>query len=161
MKEGAMDSQKSLEGFEPVFGEAEGALEEESIPCALLPFVFYLHSTISASDRSRIRLLRLQVTDFHSNTWQTIQTSDLLEDLVCVVTFLLSSYSLCVSLFCVSNEIHVFSGFLSYYYFFVSVFLSFCKSMFLPHLHSQYEWMFVHCVSFMPVTIGAFSVFLP
>ena len=127
-----MDSQ-SLEGFEPVFGAAEGALEEESIPCALLPFVFYLHSTISACDRRRNRLLRLQVTDFHSNTWQIIQTTDLLDDLVCNTSFLFFFIFPCVSQFFVSNEINVLSGFLSYYYFivFFPVFFSFYKAMFL------------------------------
>lgn len=63
----------NLQRFHSVYGQAEGSLEE-AIPCALLPFVFYLHSKDGQS-------LRLQITDFHSNTWQTIRTPELLEDL--------------------------------------------------------------------------------
>eukprot|EP00250_Pteridium_aquilinum_P007544 c17233_g1_i1 orf=150-962(+) len=63
----------SLEGFKPVYGQAEGSLEE-AIPCALLPFVFFLHASDGKS-------LRLHISDFHSNTWQTSRTPELLEDL--------------------------------------------------------------------------------
>ncbi|KAH7439025.1 hypothetical protein KP509_04G041400 [Ceratopteris richardii] len=62
-----------METFEAIFGQAEGSLEE-AIPCALLPFVFLLHSSDGKS-------LRFHVSDFHSNTWQTIRTHELLEDL--------------------------------------------------------------------------------
>lgn len=63
----------SLQGFSPVHGKAQGSLEE-SIPCALLPFVFFLRSSDGKS-------LRLHISDFHSNTWQAIRTPELLEDL--------------------------------------------------------------------------------
>eukprot|EP00249_Psilotum_nudum_P013607 c24421_g1_i1 orf=174-995(+) len=64
---------RSLRGFEAVFGQAEGALEA-SVPCALLPFTYFLQ--VQDDD-----CLRLQITDFHSNTWQTVRTSEQLEDL--------------------------------------------------------------------------------
>lgn len=64
---------RSLEEFDSVYGKAEGILEE-SVPCALLPFIFYLHTRDG-------KCLRLQITDFHSNTWQTVKTIEQLEDL--------------------------------------------------------------------------------
>ncbi|MCO5596811.1 hypothetical protein L7F22_050881 [Adiantum nelumboides] len=62
-----------MEAFNAVFGQAEGSLEE-AVPCALLPFVFLLHSSDEKS-------LRFHISDFHSNTWQTVRTPELLEDL--------------------------------------------------------------------------------
>lgn len=62
-----------MDAFSAVFGQAEGSLEE-AVPCALLPFVFLLHSSDGKS-------LRLHISDFHSNTWQAVRTPELLEDL--------------------------------------------------------------------------------
>lgn len=63
----------SVQGFSSVYSQAQGSLEE-SVPCALLPFVFLLHSSDGKS-------LRLHISDFHSNTWQAVRTPELLEDL--------------------------------------------------------------------------------
>ncbi|KAI5071114.1 hypothetical protein GOP47_0013365, partial [Adiantum capillus-veneris] len=62
-----------MEGFNAVFGQAEGSLEE-AVPCALLPFVFLLHSSDGKN-------LRFHISDFHSNTWQAVRTPELLEEL--------------------------------------------------------------------------------
>lgn len=63
----------NLEGFKAVFGEAKAELQTAATH-ALLPFLFSIHPL----DSNR---LRLQITDFHSNTWQTIKTTEQLEEL--------------------------------------------------------------------------------
>lgn len=63
----------NLEGFRPVFGEANAELETAA-PHALLPMIFFIHALNDGS-------LRLQITDFHANTWQAFKTLDQLEEL--------------------------------------------------------------------------------
>lgn len=63
----------NLEGFHPVFGEAKAELETAA-PHALLPMIFFIHALNDGS-------LRLQITDFHANTWQAFKTLDQLEEL--------------------------------------------------------------------------------
>ncbi|GLJ04728.1 hypothetical protein SUGI_0002120 [Cryptomeria japonica] len=62
-----------LKDFQPLFGEAKAELEAAT-PHALLPFLYI----IQALDGSK---LRVQITDFHSNTWETVKTADQLEQL--------------------------------------------------------------------------------
>lgn len=64
---------RTLEGFEPVFGEARGQLDSATLHH--LPFLFYLRA--KGSDH-----LLIHVTDFHGNTWYANMSTDFLEDLV-------------------------------------------------------------------------------
>lgn len=70
-----MGSEPTLEGFEPVYGRAEGQQPEAAVPHAMLPFIFALRSP----DASHIHLL---ATDFHSNTWHALKSLEQLEWLV-------------------------------------------------------------------------------
>jgi hypothetical protein len=63
----------NLEGFQPVFGEAKAELETAA-PHALLPMIFFIHALNDGR-------LRLQIADFHANTWQALKTPDQLEEL--------------------------------------------------------------------------------
>lgn len=65
----------TFEGFEAVFGAAEGQLEHPSNhDLVLLPFLFYLR----ADDGDH---LLVHVTDFHANTWFADMSTEYLEDL--------------------------------------------------------------------------------
>ncbi|XP_077212675.1 U2 small nuclear ribonucleoprotein auxiliary factor-like protein [Tasmannia lanceolata] len=69
---------KSLETFQPKFGEAKAEWENPEISEQLLPFLFYVY----ALDNSRIRII---LSDFHSNTWERVRTIQHLEDMRDVV----------------------------------------------------------------------------
>uniref|UniRef100_A0A5B7AAH3 Uncharacterized protein n=1 Tax=Davidia involucrata TaxID=16924 RepID=A0A5B7AAH3_DAVIN len=62
-----------FEDFEPIFGEAKA---EWSVPNAppLRPFLFHVHALNPSH-------LRVQVTDFHCNTWEAIRSVQQLEDM--------------------------------------------------------------------------------
>lgn len=70
---------KGLETFQPIFGEMKGewesslASQSSSLP-PLLPFLFHVYARDSSS-------LGIQLTDFHSYTWEIVRTIQQLEDL--------------------------------------------------------------------------------
>lgn len=64
----------TVEGFDPIYGAAQGQLEA-SPSQALLPFVFCMR----AKDDYH---LQINITDFHTNTWQVELTIEDLEDKV-------------------------------------------------------------------------------
>lgn len=69
-----MSTFEGFEGFEPVFGSAQGKLEPPATR-DLLPFLFCLR----AKDSDH---LVIHVTDFHANTWYADMSTEFLEDLV-------------------------------------------------------------------------------
>ena len=68
----------TFEGFDPVFGVADGQLDSTSQD--LLPFLFYLRA-------GNGNHLTVHVTDFHANTWWANMSTEDLEDLVHNFTF--------------------------------------------------------------------------
>jgi hypothetical protein len=66
-----------FEGFEPIFGAAQGQLELRTSHDELLLPPFLL--CVRARDGDH---LVIHVTDFHANTWHADMSTEFLEDLV-------------------------------------------------------------------------------
>ncbi|KAF3959716.1 hypothetical protein CMV_015495, partial [Castanea mollissima] len=63
-----------FEDLEPIFGEPKVEWDQGQDSVKLRPFLFH----VSASDPSH---LRIDVTDFHFNTWEAVKSVVQLEDM--------------------------------------------------------------------------------